>query len=70
MPHIRTDHLIDRLQGFALGDDGNAMSDSQIVAALALLDRALPDLHRIELTITDGQPISVAVVPEAASSCR
>jgi hypothetical protein len=61
MPDIRTDQLVERLRSFALGDDAKAMTYSQITAALALLDRVLPDLHRIELTTSADQPISVTI---------
>jgi hypothetical protein len=67
MPDIRTDELIDRLQGFALGRDGDTLSDSQLRAAIALLHRVLPDLHHIELITSDGSPISVAMSSAVAS---
>jgi hypothetical protein len=66
MPDIRADQLIDRLQRFALGSDGNAMSDSQVAAAMALLDRVLPNVHRIELHAADGQPILLTVEEPAS----
>jgi hypothetical protein len=50
--------LIDKLQDFALGDDGTAMSDDQVAVAVALLNRVLPDLHHIELTMPVDTPIS------------
>jgi hypothetical protein len=54
LAQINAEALIDRLQDFALGSDGDAMSESQVDVALALLDRTLPDLHGIRLT--DGRP--------------
>jgi hypothetical protein len=58
---IDTAALIHKLQTFALGSDGNAMSEQQVAAAGALLDRVLPDLHCIDLR-TGGQPILLTVV--------
>lgn len=59
VPNIDVDELIDRLQGFALYDPPGTMTDAQVDAAIALLDRVLPDLHYIELCAADGQPILV-----------
>jgi hypothetical protein len=61
---IDTAALIHKLQDFALGSDGNAMSEQQVAAAGALLDRVLPDLHRIDLR-TGGQPILLTVAETA-----
>ena len=43
--------LIDRLQDFALGSDGDAMSENQVAAAIGLLDLVLPDLHEIQFSV-------------------
>ena len=64
--NINTAALIDKLQAFALGSDGNAMSEQQVAAAGALLNRVLPDLHHIELR-TDGQPILVELANTAST---
>jgi hypothetical protein len=52
--------LIDKLQVFALGDDGKTMSNSKARAAVAALNRLLPDLHHTELTVSAGKRLSVA----------
>jgi hypothetical protein len=57
---IKAEALIERLQAFALADDPGSLTDAQVDTDLALLDRILPDLHRVELITTDGGPISVA----------
>jgi hypothetical protein len=64
---IDTAALIHNLQAFVLGSDGDAMSEQQVAAAIALLDRVLPDLHHIELITSDGSPISVAMSSAVAS---
>jgi hypothetical protein len=46
--------LIGRLQDHALADAPGTMSKAEVDAALALLDRVLPDLHYIELRIAGG----------------
>jgi hypothetical protein len=46
--------LIGRLQEHALADAPGTMSDAQVDAAIALLDRVLPDLHHIELEAADS----------------
>jgi hypothetical protein len=62
--------LISRLQDHALADAPGTMSDAEVDAALALLDRALPDLHDIELRAAAGQPIPVTVASTAnADDC-
>jgi len=67
VPNICTAELIEGLQGFALGSDSSAMSDCQVRAAVALLDRAPPDLHHVQLTIPTGGPISVVLANANAS---
>jgi hypothetical protein len=68
---IDTAALIHKLQAFALGDDGNAMSEQQVAAAGALLNRVLPDLHSIELRTAGGQPILVKMASTAsAGDCQ
>jgi hypothetical protein len=46
---IDTSALIDKLQAFALADAPGSLTDAQAAAALALLDRIVPDLHHVEL---------------------
>jgi len=53
--------LVDKLQVFALGGDGKIMSDSQARAAVAALNRLLPDQHQIELTVLAGSRFSAAL---------
>jgi hypothetical protein len=64
---IDTSALIHRLQAFALGSDGNAMSKQQVAAAGALLNRVLPNLHRIDLHVAGGQPILVEMASTASA---
>jgi hypothetical protein len=64
---IDTAALIDKLQAFALGSDGNAMSEEQVAAASALVSRVLPDLHHIDLRTAGGQPILVKVTNTASA---
>jgi hypothetical protein len=59
--------LIGRLQEHALADAPGTMSDAEVDAALALLDRVLPDLHYIQLRVADGRPILQTVVETASS---
>jgi hypothetical protein len=56
--------LIDKLQAFALAEAPGSLTDAQAAAALALLDRIMPDLHHVEL-ITSG---SVAPADTGAST--
>jgi hypothetical protein len=63
---IDTGALIHKLQAFALGSDGDAMSEQQVAAASALLDRVLPDLHRIDLRVADGQSLLVKLAETAS----
>jgi len=58
--------LIDRLQDHALTDPPGPMSESQVDAAIALLDRVLPDLHRFELTMA-GRSLWVVEARSSAS---
>ena len=62
---IDTAALIHRLQAFALGSDDNLMSEQQVAAASALLNRVLPDLHHVDLR-TGGQPILLTVAETAS----
>lgn len=59
--------LVTRLQRFALADVSKpqafarvAMTDGQIRAATALLNKIVPDLQRTELTGADGDPIELS----------
>jgi len=58
--------LIDKLQAFALGSDGSAMSEQQVAAASALMNWVVPDLHSIELRAEGGQPILLTVAETAS----
>jgi hypothetical protein len=55
---IKTSQLVNRLQNFALGVDGIAMSREQVRAALGLLAKTLPDLQSVALTGGDGGPVN------------
>jgi hypothetical protein len=44
---IRAAAIIDRLQAFALGNNPDAMSRTQVATAVALLNKALPDLKTV-----------------------
>jgi hypothetical protein len=48
---IKAAAIIDRLQNFALGDDPDAMSTTQVRAAIALLDKVLPALQSVAITL-------------------
>jgi hypothetical protein len=61
MSDVDTASLIHKLQTFALGEDGDAMSDNQVAAAVALLDRVLPDLHHVDLTMPADRPFSMVL---------
>jgi hypothetical protein len=63
---IDTAALIQKLQAFALGSDGNAMSKEQVAAASALLNRVLPDLHHVDLR-TGGQQTLVELTNTASA---
>ena len=67
---IDTAALIDKLQAFALGSDGSAMSEQQVAAAGALLNRVLPDLHSIDLHAAGGQPILVKLAGTTSAADR
>jgi hypothetical protein len=62
--------LIGRLQDHALADAPGTMSEAEVDAAIALLDRVLPDLHYIELRAADGRPISVTLASTANADDR
>jgi hypothetical protein len=55
--------LIVRLQSFALGENAAAMSDGEVAAAVALLDRVMPSQIEIMLAATEDRHISVRVTP-------
>jgi hypothetical protein len=59
--------LIHKLQAFVLGSDGDEMSEQQVAAAGVLLNRVLPDLHRIGLHAAGGQPILVELACTASA---
>lgn len=66
LPNIDVEGLIHRLQDHALADAPGIISDAQVDAAIALLDRVLPDLHHIDLGTAGGQPISLRVAETAS----
>lgn len=45
---IAAARIIDRLQNFALGDNPDAMSPTQVSAAVALLNKVIPNLQSVE----------------------
>lgn len=45
---IRTSQLINRLEKFALNEDGIEMTKGQVTAALGLIKKTLPDLAQID----------------------
>jgi len=56
LSQMNIEALICRLQDHALADAPGTMSDAEVDAALALLDRVLPDLHYIELRVAGSEP--------------
>ena len=64
---IDTAALIDKLQAFALSDAPGTMSKAEVDAAIALLDRALPDLHYFQPRAAGGQPILVRLANTASA---
>jgi hypothetical protein len=59
-----TEALIRRLQAFALGDAPGSLTDAEVAAGLALLDRVMPSQVEIILTTTEDRHISARVTPE------
>jgi hypothetical protein len=55
--------LIGRLQAVALGDAPGSLTDAEVAAAVALLDRVMPSQVEIMLTATEDSHISVRVTP-------
>jgi len=60
LSQMNIEALIGRLQEHALADAPGTMSNPEVDAALALLDRVLPDRHHIELRLADGEPTNTA----------
>lgn len=48
---IQTTQVINRLEKFVLGGEGDDMSAAQVTAAIALLRKSLPDMQAIEQKI-------------------
>jgi hypothetical protein len=51
LSQMNIEALIGRLQDHALADAPGTMSKAEVEAAIALLDRVLPDLHDIKLRV-------------------
>jgi hypothetical protein len=60
LSQMNIEALIGRLQDHALADAPGTMSKTEVDAALAMLDRVLPDLHYIELRVPNGEPTNQA----------
>jgi hypothetical protein len=54
---IQTDQLIDRLTAHALGQRN--MDESQVQSALTLLNKLLPDLRAMQLTVDADSPLAI-----------
>ena len=61
LSQMNIEALIGRLQEHALADAPGTMSNAEVDAAFALLDRVLPDRHHIELRVADGEPTNTAL---------
>ena len=59
---IKTSQLINRLQGFALGEREVEMSPHQVRAAIALLKKTVPDLQSMEFAGAGGGPPVIKIV--------
>lgn len=60
---IKTSQLLNRLQNNGLGKLKKEMTLGQIRSAVAVLNKAMPDLQRTELTGRDGEPVQVTTLP-------
>lgn len=59
LSQINIGALIGRLQEHVLASAPGTMSETQVAAAVALLDRVLPDLYCVELSTPNLRPILV-----------
>jgi hypothetical protein len=59
--------IIDRLQGFVLGDDPDAMTASQVSAAAFLLHKTLPNLAAVDMPPEQKPTFVLRAPPESAS---
>lgn len=50
---ISAARIIDRLQGYALREDPDAMSRAQVTEAIALLNKVLPNLQSVDVLPAD-----------------
>jgi hypothetical protein len=55
--HTQIDQLIDRLTAHALGQRN--MDESQVQSALTLLNKLLPDLRAMRLTVDADSPLAI-----------
>ena len=51
----RVKRCIRAAQSFALGENPAAMSDSQVMAGLGLLNKTMPDLAEVSVSETEGR---------------
>ena len=56
---IQTSQLINRLQGFALGEPDIEIDAGRLKAIEVLLRKALPDLSSIEISGDEDNPLAV-----------
>ena len=55
--HVQIGQLIDRLTAHALGHRN--MDESQVESALTLLNKLLPDLRAMQLTVDADSPLAI-----------
>ena len=55
--HVQIGQLIDRLTAHALGQRN--MDESQVESALTLLNKLLPDLRAMQLTVDADSPLAI-----------
>jgi hypothetical protein len=55
--HVQIGQLIDRLTAHALGQRN--MDESQVQSALTLLNKLLPDLRAMQLTVDADSPLAI-----------
>jgi len=58
---IQTSQLINRLQDYALGENGVELDGGKIKAIEILLKKAIPDLQQTALTDAEGGKLAVNV---------
>lgn len=66
---IAAARVIDRLQNFVLGDNPDAMSPTQVTAAVALLNKVIPNLQSVE-TKSEETTIYVLRAPSPAQDAK